>query len=69
MIKLTKKQEDFENRQQYLIALAIKYIESHSGFIGIDDDVFYDESECDGGSLAYDLMAEFNISEEDLQES
>jgi hypothetical protein len=67
MIALEKKQEDFENRQQYLVALAIKYIESHSGYVGIDDDIFYDEAECDGGALAYDLMVEFNLSEEDLE--
>lgn len=67
MVTLQKKAEDFENRKQYLVALAIKYIENHSGYMGIDDDIFYDEAECDGGALAYDLMVEFNLTEDDLE--
>ncbi len=67
MITLEKKESDFENRQQYLVALAIKYIESHSGYVGIDDDVFYDDAEYDVSALVYDLMGEFNLAEEDLE--
>lgn len=54
-------QKENESRQQYLIRVAIDYIESHTGFIGIDDYVHYDEAECDGYCLAEDLRIEFNI--------
>jgi hypothetical protein len=64
MIGTDKKQEDFKSRKHYLVALAIDYIKNHTGYMGIDDDVFFDEAECDGYALAEDLAIEFNIEEE-----
>lgn len=60
------KQKDKESRGEYLVRLAIVYIKDHSGIIGCDDDLFYDEAECDGFCLADDLMYEFDIDENDL---
>lgn len=64
MIRL--EQKDKESRGDYLVRLAIVYIKNHSGFAGIDDDLFYDAAACDGFCLADDLMYEFNIDESDL---
>jgi hypothetical protein len=52
-----------EDRKDYLVRLAIAYIESHTGFIGIDDIVYYDEAECDGYALAEDLKIEFEVED------
>lgn len=62
MIGKNIKQEDFKTRKEYLVALAIIYIRNHTGYMGIDDDVFYDEAECDGYALADDLNEEFNLN-------
>jgi len=59
MIGKDIKQEDFKSRQEYLVAVAIEYIRNHTGFMGVDDDVFYDDAECDGYALADDLENEF----------
>ncbi len=57
-------QKEGESRQEYLVRIAIDYIESHTGYIGMEDEVFYDDAECDGYCLAQDLRYEFNIEEE-----
>lgn len=61
MIKL--KQKENESREKYLVRLAIEYIEDHTGFIGVDDYLYYDGEEVDGFFLANDLRIEFNIEE------
>jgi hypothetical protein len=61
MIGENLKEKDFPSRKEYLVAIAILYINSHTGFLGIDDYVFYDEAECDGYALAEDLANEFDI--------
>lgn len=61
MIGENLKEKDFPSRKEYLVAIAILYINSHTGYSGIDDDVFYDEAECDGYALAEDLANEFDI--------
>jgi hypothetical protein len=61
MIGENLKEKDFPSRKEYLVAIAILYINSHTGFLGIDDNVFYDEGECDGYALAEDLANEFDI--------
>ena len=66
MIGAKLKQEDFSSRKEYLVAIAILYIENHTGYSGVDDDIFYDEAECDGYALAEDLKIEFEIDEEKL---
>jgi len=66
MIGKKLKQEDFLSRKEYLVAIAILYIDSHTGYSGIDDNVFFDEAECDGYALAEDLRIEFDIDEEKL---
>jgi len=50
-----------ETRQEYLVRCAIAYIESHTGYHGIDDNIHYDEADSDGYALAEDLRIEFNI--------
>lgn len=50
-----------ETRKEYLVRVAVYYIEQHTGYLGIDDCIFYDDAECDGYCLAEDLRAEFNI--------
>ena len=61
MTTIEKTEKDCENRQEYLVRLAIAYIRSHTGFVGMDDEIFYDDAECDGYALADDLEDEFNI--------
>jgi hypothetical protein len=62
MIKIEQKEN--EKRQEYLVRLAIAYIIQHTGYIGIDDYLFYDDAECDGYCLAEDLRNEFYIEED-----
>lgn len=57
------KPENFNSRKEYLVKLAIEYINSHTGYMGVDDGIFYDNAECDGCALAEDLKLEFNIDE------
>lgn len=66
MICTDLKEQDFIDRKDYLIAVAIEYIRSHTGFVGMDDRVFYDEARCDGYALANDLAIEFHL--QDYQE-
>lgn len=44
MIGAKLKQEDFPSRKEYLVAVAILYIDAHTGYSGIDDNIFYDEA-------------------------
>lgn len=62
MISLEQKEN--EDRKTYLVRLAIEYIKEHTGYSGIDDELFYDGSVCDGYCLAEDLRAEFDIEDE-----
>jgi len=55
------KESDFESRKQYLVALAIEFLRENTGYVGIDDTVFYDEAECDGLCLANDMAEEFEL--------
>lgn len=64
MIDINLKEEDCSSRKQYLVMLAISYIRDHTGFVGIDDSIFYDEAVCDGYALADDLAYEFEIEED-----
>lgn len=66
MIGKNKKETDFKSRKEYLVYLAIHYIHNHTGFIGVDDDVFFDEAECDGYALATDLASEFEFDIDDV---
>jgi|GEM_PF-4241344 len=54
------KKENYQSRKEYLVALAIEYINETSEFVGAPE-VFYDDAECDGASLASDLQEEFGI--------
>jgi hypothetical protein len=62
MIKLEQKEN--EKRKEYLVRLAIEYIIEHTGYVGVDDYLFYDDAECDGYCLAEDLRIEFHIEED-----
>jgi hypothetical protein len=66
MLGKNKKESDFKSRKEYLIYLAIHYIHSHTGYMGIDDYVFFDEAECDGYALANDLADEFDFDIDDV---
>lgn len=55
-------QREGEDRKTYLVRLAIEYINSESGY-DHNQQIFYDEAECDGYCLAEDLRLEFNIEE------
>jgi len=61
MIGKETKEADFKDRKDYLVALAIEYIREHTGYMGVDDAVFFDEAECDGYALSNDLAAEFGL--------
>ena len=63
MIGKTLLQEDFKSRKEYLVALAIEYVREHTGYVGVDDDVFFDGAECDGYALANDLAYEFELDD------
>lgn len=63
MLGRDKKQSDFADRKSYLVYLAIQYIYEHTGYLGVDDDVFFDEAECDGYALAEDLKIEFGLDD------
>jgi len=65
MIQDDKKEKDCKDRKEYLVRLAIDYIRDHTGFVGVDDSIYYDDAECDGYALADDLSSEFEI--EDMQ--
>jgi len=62
MIKLEQKEN--ESRKEYLVRLAIEYIKEHTGYVGVDDYIYYDEAKCDGYCLAEDLRIEFDIEED-----
>lgn len=61
MLGKNKKQSDFKDRKHYLVYLAIQYIDIHTGYMGIDDSVFFDDAECDGSALAGDLADAFDM--------
>lgn len=61
---ITLEQKENEDRKTYLVRLAIEYIKEHTGYVGMDDGLFYDEAECDGYCLADDLRIEFDIEDE-----
>ena len=62
MIRLEQKEN--EDRKTYLVRLAIEYIKEHTGYVGMDDELYYDEAECDGYCLADDLRIEFDIDDD-----
>ena len=62
MIVIEKKEK--ESRKDYLVRLAIEYIIEHTGYVGSDDMLYYDDAECDGYCLAEDLRSEFEIEDE-----
>ena len=62
MIGENLKEKDFPSRKEYLVAIAILYINYHTDYSGIDDEVFFDETERDGYALAEDLANEFDIN-------
>lgn len=64
MVKIDKTEQECKDRKEYLVRLAIAYIVDHTGYLGMDDDIFYDEANCDGFALAEDLRVEFEIEEE-----
>ena len=57
------KEQQFKSRKEYLVAMAILYIKSHTGYIGMDDRIFFDDAQCDGYSLSDDLLREFDLEE------
>lgn len=61
---ITLEQKEKEDRKTYLVRLAIEYIKEHTGYVGMDDELFYDDAECDGYCLADDLRIEFDIEDE-----
>lgn len=65
MIKLKKEEKDFANRGEYLIALAIGFLNEQTNLLG--DKIFYDGLEGDNYTLANDLMWEFNLSLKDVE--
>ncbi len=56
-------QKENETRQEFLVRIAVYYIENTAGIIGIENyaDLEYDGTECDAYCLAEDLKIEFNI--------
>lgn len=61
---INEKQKENETRKDYLVRLAIQYIEDHTGVVGADDTLYYDETVCDGYCLAEDLKIEFGIDDD-----
>lgn len=57
------KEEQFKSRKDYLVAMAVLYIREHTGYVGMDDRIFFDNAQCDGDSLADDLVSEFDLKE------
>lgn len=60
MIKI--KQKKNESRKDFLVRLAIAYIDECSKYVDID--LYYDDCESDGACLADDLSCEFNMEDE-----
>lgn len=54
-----------EDRKTFLVRIAIQYIKDHTGYMGMDDEMMYDGTVCDGYCLAEDLKDEFNITDQD----
>lgn len=55
-----------EDRKRMLVRQAIAFLKEHSGYVGQDSLLHYDEADCDGYCLADDLQTEFNIDEEEV---
>lgn len=55
------KQKENESRKDFLVRLAIEYIEVAEGYVPDDCELYYDEAVCDGSCLAEDLRTEFDI--------
>lgn len=64
-IELKLKEQDFDNRKQYLVALDISFLQENTGYSGLEDTLNYDETTCDGYCLAQDLKDEFNLEDVD----
>lgn len=64
MIRIDKTEQECKDRKDYLVRLAIAYIKDHTGYVGMDDGIFYDDTECGGYALADDLGYEFDIDED-----
>lgn len=62
-IELKRKEQDFDSRKHYLVALAIAFLEENTGYYGLEDTLNYDETTCDGYCLAQDLKDEFNLED------
>jgi len=59
---MNKQKKEKEDRKKYLVRLAIDYIESHTGILGMEaDTIYYDEANYDGTCLANDLRLEFDF--------
>ena len=56
-------QKETETRQEFLLRIAIYYLENTAGIIGIENyvNLHYDGVDCDGYCLADDLRLEFNL--------
>ena len=62
---ITIKQKENENRKDYLVRIAIAFINEHCDYVGVDYTINYDDAECDGYCLAEDLRAEFDLHDLD----
>ncbi len=57
MLVLKKKQEDFADRGEYLLYVAINFINTHARY----ETAVFDEAECDGACLIEDIQVEFDV--------
>ena len=62
---ITIKQKENENRKDYLVRVAIAFIEEHDDYLGVDYTMKYDDTECDSYCLIEDLRDEFDLHDLD----
>lgn len=66
MIGKNKKEIEFPSRKEYLVYLGMEFIKEHGDYVGVDNGIFYDGTECDSLALVEDLGYEFNIDLDEM---
>lgn len=66
MIGKNKKEIYFPSRKEYLVYLAMEFIKEHGDYVGVDNSIFYDGTECDSFTLVEDLGNEFDIDLDEM---
>jgi hypothetical protein len=52
------------DRKRYLAIITVRYLRNDPNFC-----IWYDEAECDGECLANDIIAEWDLTADELRES